>query len=176
MDTVIYLNGFQPEPWKAPGAQTGRRRGGKVFAQLIKDGRLGAYQEAIREELADFDLKMYDENTHFMLEMFFWRKLEEYTPTLGRKSKRKWADATNMGKAFEDALQGVVYKNDSMSVCPVPRIISQSEDTRPAVLAVIRPVPSIGAPRLGLSNWHHVLQFIDSVNDKDYEVIARQYE
>ena len=176
MDTVIYFNGLQPEPWKAPGAQTGRRKGGKVYATLIKDGRLGAYQEAIREELEDFDLEMYDEDEYFMLEMFFWRKLEEYTPTLGRKSKRKWADATNMGKAFEDALQGVVYPNDAMSVCPVPRIVSQKEDTGPAVLAVIRPVQSIYSPQLNLTNWHYALDLIGAANGKDHEVIARQFK
>lgn len=174
MDTVIYFNGLQPEPWKAPGAQTGRRRGGAVFAQLIKDGRLKAYQEAIREELDAFDLEMHE--GYFMLEMFFWRKLEEYAPTLGRKRKRKWADATNMGKAFEDALQDIVYKNDSMSVCPVPRIVSQSEETVPGVLAIIRPVPNIGAGRLHTSDWRSALEIIGVNHEtKDYEVIVRQW-
>jgi len=171
MITYIWMNKMQPEPWKAPGAQVGRRKGG-MFASLIKDGRLTAYQEAIKESLEGHELVMYKDDEYLRLEMFFWRKLEEYTPTLGRKSKRKWADATNMGKALEDALQGVLYRNDSKVVCPVPRIIEQGDDTRESILIVAQPMNPRSAVWLP-TNWHSALRSL-SHDVRDVSVMQVQ--
>lgn len=145
MITLFAVSGMNPEPWKSPSPQIGWR-GKKPYATMIKDGRLTAYQEAIRESVEDLDPRMHADASYLQVEMLFWRKLEEYTPVLGRKSKRKWADATNMGKALEDAMQGVFYKNDARVLRPLPNIVEQHEDTEELIVVRITDVFSSTRP------------------------------
>jgi Holliday junction resolvase RusA-like endonuclease len=97
-----------PEPW-AIGPVGYSRRGGKMSAYVGRNQQLDAYKEAVREALG---------NDHVMIEgkvklrFYFWRNRAEYTTPQSRTHRKHEADATNMQKATEDALQGILFKND----------------------------------------------------------------
>jgi len=109
-----------------------------MFPTMTPSGRLEAYKEAVREELTGAEPLTWKE---FQLTFYFWRKLEAHLTTeSGKKVRRHQVDATNMQKALEDALQGVILDNDrdvrriesviveqSMD-CETPRIIIRADE------------------------------------------------
>jgi len=109
METRWFYVPVNPEPWETGGLAI-HRRGGKTFPVMTPSGRLEAYKEAVREELAAYDQLPWRE---YQLTFYFWRKLEaSLTVESGRRITPHQVDATNMQKALEDALQGVLISND----------------------------------------------------------------
>lgn len=128
----IVLSGINPEPWTAPLAAAGRK-GGRVYATVSKSASLKAYQQAVREcamdalnELDDDIEPIHDDNVS--LRFWLWRQL---LPS-GVGSHR--ADATNMQKALEDALQGIIFENDRQVVDIQTVIVAQREDVEPLIV------------------------------------------
>ena len=105
-----YVIGVNPEPWAVGPVQTGRRNG-KVFATMGQNQQLASFKEAVREELGEPDY-IAPEGTLIRMDLFFWRRLDDYETESGRRHRKHEADMTNMQKACEDALQGVVIHND----------------------------------------------------------------
>ena len=98
---------INPEPW-AIGPVGYSRRGGKMSAYVGQNQQLNAFKEALREELGEQELQ----DGQHVLYLYFWRNRAEYTTPQARTHRKHEADVTNMQKATEDALQGVLFKND----------------------------------------------------------------
>ncbi len=110
---VIPIN---PEPW-AVGPIGVTNKNGKPRGFMGQNLQLRNYQDAVRPHIRNHLEKIDSDVAQFFpikntcrITMYFWRCLDEYVTT--RKSSRNWADATNMAKALEDAIQGVLIVND----------------------------------------------------------------
>lgn len=137
---VLHLN---PEPW-ALGPLSVGRRGGKPYPFIGPNPTLVAYQEAIREELVREDQPPPEKLTGPVeLTFYFWRQVERYEDAMGRQRTRKAADLTNLQKATEDALNGVLFDDDRQTRVVRSEIIDQDIDTRSAVVIRARPAPGV---------------------------------
>lgn len=97
-----FLIRINPEPWRVPPMSAVRsKHNGKLVVASNRDEQLASYQEAVREEIA---LQGgYLMSPPYKIEFWFWRNLARH---------KKEVDATNMQKACEDALQGLIINND----------------------------------------------------------------
>ena len=125
------VTGINPEPWRTVGVP---RRGTPV-----KDGKLVAYQLALKEDLPlqNGHVRMFDGN--LKVTFFFWRSSAHGKP----------ADTTNLQKATEDALQEILYTNDKSNrhvesvLCEqepttLPHIVIRIAEFDPSVIPVVR--------------------------------------
>lgn len=135
----IVIEGINPEPWEAPGMAVGRGKGGKPYPMAVKSGRLEAYQAAIRESIqaAYPDLPTAPPDMRLKVTFAFWRQLDSYTKDTGRTASRNVADVTNMQKALEDALQGVLYVNDRNNKNVKSLIIEEGPDVEPCIIIAV---------------------------------------
>lgn len=134
---IIVMKGLNPEPWTSPTASVGRK-GGRVIPQLHKNARLRNYQAAIKEMLEKQGMTpVYQNKEPVELHCFFWRQIERYETATGRKQSRHKADATNLLKALEDALQGFAFKNDSQVQLARSCIVEQKPETEPKIVVVV---------------------------------------
>lgn len=100
-----------PEPWRVPPMSPGRnKKTGKLIVASGRDELVASYQEEVREELLRQGAYLMDPG--YKVEFYFHRIKERVNTGSGRKNTRNRADATNMQKALEDALQGTVIHND----------------------------------------------------------------
>lgn len=147
-----------PEPWAIGDLSVGRR-GGKAFPMVGRNQQLHMYKEAVREELGDPGL-WFDGKVE--LRFYFWRRRDEYKTPQARTHRKHEADATNMQKATEDALQGVLFKNDKDVNDVRSVVVEQGADVYPRVVIAIRAgraVPSIMAELP-----QHVCELLDSLD------------
>lgn len=98
---------LNPEPWKVGPLDLGRKNG-HIFPKIGPDAGLVAFQEAVRETIGEQPML----TGHIVLRFFFWRQQATYQMENGKRKMRHVADATNLQKALEDALQGVLFPND----------------------------------------------------------------
>lgn len=137
----IVIRGINPEPWTSPTASAGRA-GGRVITRVHKNPRLRTYQEALIEELEELDLEPLDEPCE--ITFYFWRCLEQYEDAGGRARTRNRADATNLQKATEDALQADKKKswrgiitNDRLVRRVESVVVEQEKGVDPMIVVVI---------------------------------------
>ena len=108
----IIIRGINPEPW-ATGTVIcfGRGRG-----SLSPNPKVVNYQLALRAELENLDLPPVAPRLFATeLTLLYWRSTERGHP----------ADVTNLNKATEDALQGILYENDVSNRRVVGEIVEQ---------------------------------------------------
>ena len=119
---IVDIPGVNPEPWTAPSVVRGK--GGRIVA--IKGGKNDAYQRALAEVASDIEAPppLPPANVPFHVTFYFWRSTED-----GNQ-----ADATNLLKATEDALQGVFYANDVQNHHVEAVVVEQSPDVEPRIL------------------------------------------
>lgn len=115
-----------PDPWAIGPLQLGRRNG-KMFPMIGPNRQLAAYKEAVKEQLAD--VNPLESGQQYDLTFYFWRRLDGS----GRNLKHT-ADATNLQKATEDALQGVLFENDRDVLRITSVIVEQGPEVRPMVV------------------------------------------
>lgn len=132
------IEGINPEPWEPPESAIGRRAG-KPYIQHYSPEKYKNFTEAVRsafsQEYPDFvpiDGEVLD------VRFFLWREQSVFETPTGRKSQANIADATNMQKAIEDALQGLLYVNDRDNHRVSCEIMSQDKETEPAILVQIQ--------------------------------------
>lgn len=128
---IYYLvEGINPEPWEAPTASIGRKNG-KTFVHMHKNAGQRAYQEGFADAFKEQndDWQYFDDKVE--LEFHFWRQVD-------RDTKANIADVTNLQKATEDALQGILFPNDRLVVKATSRIVQQGPDVEPKVLVGIQ--------------------------------------
>jgi len=136
-----YVIDMNPEPW-AVGPMGVVRKAGKLVPYMGRNTQLSTYQEGIKEALGVQD--MVEGKIH--LQFFFSRLRSSYTTPQARSHRKHEADTTNMQKALEDALQGVLYKNDK-DVCDIRSVqIDQGEDTTPYIVIRLTSCPGFHDP------------------------------
>lgn len=126
-----YYLEINPEQW-AIGPVGNARRNGKASAYVGRNQQLYAYQEAVREELASQNPEMIEGNVS--LRLVFWRRRDDYETASGSRHRKHDVDLTNLQKATEDALQGILFKNDRDVFHIESAILKQGADVIPGVL------------------------------------------
>jgi len=124
-----YFLPVNPEPWAVGKVGVGRRNG-KTFPTVGPNAKLVSFQQEVKEWFEDQDVTMIEEDLH--LEFFFWRKIDKYRG-VKRTVTTNEADATNMQKATEDALQGILYPNDRAVRKITSEIVAQGPDVEGAI-------------------------------------------
>jgi len=104
-----YALAINPEPW-AVGTVTPTKGKG---ARISPNPNLQTFQQAVKEELAaQVPFKFGPQEGFLKVRFYFWRQTAKYLDTNDRVRQRNIADATNLQKGLEDALQGVLFEND----------------------------------------------------------------
>ena len=116
---VLHLN---PEPWAI---------GTVAYNRVSPNMTLKTFQDAVREELEDIEPLSPGE---YALRFYFWRQQAVYLDMSDRRRQRNQADATNMQKALEDALQGVLFDNDRDVKDIHSTIMAQGPDVNPCIV------------------------------------------
>lgn len=142
MKPLYLLIDINPEPW-AVGPVQPIRRGGKLAAYMGKNQQLAAFQDAVREAVRETWGELPPLEGHMELELYLWRSRDEYTTPNERRHRKHEADATNMLKATEDALQGVLFVNDRDNISVHAHIIQQGADVAGKILIVLRRVDPV---------------------------------
>lgn len=131
------IRGVNPIPWTAPEVSVGRKKGGGFYPQVYSSAELKNYQEAIKEEiLGNYpDAPIIEDEIG--LTFYFWRQIAVGLTGSGKRSRTHDADATNLQKSTEDALQGVLFKNDRQVVHAESWIMAQTDATEPLIVVGI---------------------------------------
>lgn len=115
-DMQWFVLPINPEAWRVPPMTAARGKGGGVYVKAGRDQQLHNYQEAIRDELkrqrAELHLLELDYDGYELV-FYFHHVLEQYQSMKGRTVTDHKADLTNLVKATEDALQGILIDNDT---------------------------------------------------------------
>lgn len=129
---------IQPEPWAMGNISVGRNKAsGKVIPIVSKNPTVAAYEQAIASELERFGAQLT--LPLYSIRFTFSRQLVSYTKLEGGTASRNQADVTNMQKATEDALQGVLIGNDRDVIRTESRMAGpQTAETDPWVLVEVR--------------------------------------
>lgn len=114
-----YTVNVNPEPWAIGTAH----RGG-----ISPNPGLVSYQNAVREELGGERELPKDMRR---LTFYFFRKIDKYLDAADHVRTRNAADATNMQKGLEDALQGILFENDREIKDIRSVIVMQGSDVDP---------------------------------------------
>jgi Holliday junction resolvase RusA-like endonuclease len=125
------IDGVNPEPWAIGPLGVGRRAGG-FFPFVGPNKGLQAYQQAIREELSEVDFALID--GPIGLEFYFWRRLTLISTSAKKSYRSNSADATNLQKGLEDALQGTVFANDRVVSDIHSVIVEQGPNVTPRIV------------------------------------------
>jgi Holliday junction resolvase RusA-like endonuclease len=124
-----FLLEINPEQWAIGDISVGRKNGG-LFPIVGRNAQLYNYQQGVKELLDG--IQMLPEGK-YRLEFFFWRQQITYQGTR-KKVKKNQVDATNLQKALEDALQGVLFGNDRDVVDIHSVIVEQGPNVKPMVV------------------------------------------
>ena len=136
-----FLLDVNPEPW-AIGPVGYSRRGGKMSAYVGRNQQLDAYKEAVRESLTAYFVDHPEDefvklDGKVMLVFYFWRNRAEYETPQARRHRKHEADVTNLQKATEDALQGILFENDRDVALVQAEIREQGPDVIPCIIVGI---------------------------------------
>lgn len=99
---------INPEPW-AMGPVVVGRKNGRYTGNVGQNQQLAAYKEAVRDEIGHLQPLMVGK---VKLQFLFWRNRADYQTARERSHRKHEADATNLQKALEDALQSILFVND----------------------------------------------------------------
>lgn len=126
-----YYLPINPVPWEVGPLGVGRRNG-KAFPTIGRSQNLYAFQQEVKEFFPEgIKVPMLDGPVEVFF--WFWQQLEVYHTPRGRKQTKKAADATNMQKATEDALQGILFDNDRDNRRVGSEIVEQGTDVTPGI-------------------------------------------
>lgn len=104
MEPRYYILHLNPEQW-AVGSVNRTAKG----ASISPNPNLVAFQNAVREAMEGVKMLPGD---HYKLTFYFWRQQARYIDMEDHIRQRNQADATNLQKGLEDALQGILFAND----------------------------------------------------------------
>lgn len=138
---VYVISDINPEPWTAPSVSVGRK-GGKVFPRVYQSAALRSYKNAVRDDLTE-QASEDPFDGHISLAFFFWRQLPDYETDRERRARKHEADVTNLQKALEDSLQGVLFTNDRNVIGIESYLMEQGHGTRPTIMVVMDTSPRL---------------------------------
>ena len=138
------VEGINPQPWTASEAQVV----GKHKVHMHKPEQLRFYQQAlaISFEQQNPGFVALKTGIPLVVRFYFWREIDQ--DDKGRRANI--ADATNLQKACEDALQDVLYGNDQANVDIRSRIMEQAEGIKPRILIMVAPDPKLSVEETDL--------------------------
>lgn len=149
---MYFILPLSPEPWVVPPMSPGRVHG-KLIVKAGRDEQLASFQDAVREVLARWliDHPQWDEffpmeGVDVKLTFYLWRTMSEYKTSKDLTHSRHQADATNMQKGLEDALQGILFVNDKQVQDVRTVIVEQSPETEPGIAIEIEPFTGAVVP------------------------------
>lgn len=148
-----------PEPW-AIGPVGYRRAGGKMSAYVGQNQQLNAYKEAVKEAIGKVDMIEGKVDITF----FFWRNRAEYSTPQARSHRKHEADATNLQKSTEDALQGLLYNNDKDNIHVESWIVEQGPDVEGKVVVRVARACELFDPNLIPD---HIWDRIDGIKEQE---------
>lgn len=128
MRVVLRITDINPEPWTAPDVNIAYGKNRRPYPQVSTGSIQRAYQAGIRESVLEAypKIEMFPDDAKLCLRIWVWRRLDEYQTVKGKDQSRHAADMTNIQKATEDALQGILYRNDTQ--CKVVQTIEMEQD------------------------------------------------
>lgn len=153
---VLELN---PEPWRV-GPVGIHRKGGRVGGHVGRDQQLDAYKNAVAEQVMlklgwkEGDPLVFDSKVK--LTIYFWRVRSSYSTPQARTHRKHEADGTNLFKATEDALQGILYKNDKDNSRGNWEIVEQGENTVPRIIIHAEPYIGLDPNEIPDSVWSSI--------------------
>lgn len=146
----FFVIGINPDPWAIGPLSVGRRNG-KVYPMIGPNLQVVAYKEALKEHLDGAGVLEGEVEVH----LYVWRRLD--TGTVGdRKKTKHYADATNIQKATEDALQGVLITNDKNVKRISTEIIEQTSEAQPCIVIRVRPYEPFDPDKLPDFVWRSI--------------------
>lgn len=149
-----YTLKLTPQPWALGPLSVGRKAGG-FFPKVGLNTQLDVYQKAVRKALEDQSAQVIKGEVE--LKFYFSRALESSIRSSGRRVQANKADATNLQKATEDALQGVLIENDRNVVAVSSVIFDQGPEARSfVIIRVSRPTDH--ESEVPESVWQKVLE------------------
>jgi hypothetical protein len=93
-----------------------------------RNQQLHMYQQAVKDEMKRLYPDAVELPPYYELDFWFWRNTE----------RGNIADATNLQKATEDALQGVLLSNDRQVVRVASTVVAQGPDVAGALCFRVR--------------------------------------
>lgn len=127
MTARLYSIEINPVQW-AIGPVTTMKRGGKTIPVIGRNVQLHNFKEAVRREMDRLYGPQEIMEGPIELRFWFWRNRPAYQNYQQRTHRTHEADVTNMQKALEDALQGVLYKNDKQTCKITSETVEQDHD------------------------------------------------
>lgn len=158
----ITLPNLNPVPWTAPAVNYSMR-------QVYKAAELSAYQNAVKEQLGATETPWLE--GALRIHFWFWRRLDLGTVVTTRRRRGHDSDATNMQKALEDALQGVLFPNDRDTRSITSEIVEQGPDVDPGIIIGIEPwqAPTLVIPDEILARFRQQPTLDSNTHDDDVE-------
>jgi Holliday junction resolvase RusA-like endonuclease len=147
---IFTFPGINPEPWEVgPVAWRTEPGTGRRVPTIGPSARLVNYQKALKIEL-NRQIKIPVPATGLIrIEFFFWRRLDSTVRAVGQKSDAKISDATNMQKAAEDALQGILIVNDNQVKDLRSVIVDEGPDVQPGIILKIARISEYSPVTIG---------------------------
>lgn len=122
-----YLVDVNPEPWTVGTVGTGRRDG-RITGFISSDAQMVAFKEAVAESLVQGSYRMREGD--LSVTFYFYRRQSDYKTAGGPRHRKHIADATNMQKAAEDALQGILFENDRNNLHVESYVMEQGPEAK----------------------------------------------
>lgn len=132
-----YFLDINPEGW-AVGPLGVMRKSGKLIPYIGRNQQLHNFKEAVKHEFENRYEKLVPVDEDVELCVYFWQRLDTANSSTGRKSSDKAADLTNMVKAAEDAIQGVLIKNDNKVMAQRNVIVERGPNARGGFAICVR--------------------------------------
>lgn len=132
-----YYLPINPQGW-AVGPLAVKRMNNKLIPFMGRNQELHMFKETVKEELFSRYGALIPVDEDVELCVYAWQRLDEYRSATGRKSKDKFADLTNIVKAAEDAIQGVLIKNDNRVMAQRNVIMDRSPSINGCLVICLR--------------------------------------
>ncbi len=147
------LNDVNPEPWRIGPISVGRnKKTQKMFPIVGQDAQLASFQETVREVITETGEHIDGE---LELRFYFWRRLDSYQGKTKLIVKHE-VDATNMQKATEDALQGIVMENDNLVKRILTTVVEQGIDVKPRIVIFAKPWSGLDPTEIPNEIWGRI--------------------
>lgn len=156
MPSDWYVLAVNPEPWRIGPAGVARKSG-KLIPYVGRDQQLAAYKAAVAESIQP--IRFFEGKVE--LEFFFWRHRATYETQQARTHRKHEADITNMQKATEDALQGILFKNDKDTNHVESHIVAQGPNVTGKIVIRIDENPD---PRIDLPE--HIWALVNALDEQ----------
>ena len=130
----VYVLKLNPEPWAIGKTFAYRGRGG---AGIAPDRKLVSFQQAVREAITTDYPEAKPTKEPVKITFYFSRAIESLSYGGKRGAYANYADATNLQKGLEDALQGIIIENDNQVKIVTSVIMDQKRDADPFVIIIL---------------------------------------